>query len=225
MNKKNQQEHKENATDYLSYKEKVFKHLENLYKNKNKFYALLYFLQKLIRYKTHKDNINGKTAEDFINEAAEKILNGERIFDENKYRFDYFFFLTCISLIDNELNLLMTKCSVPLDFIDNEGEYYLNPEVENKSVQDFTNEKEDTSIDEELLKEIFHDIKKKLDDNEDYLAFSIVDDVEKKKINDIYRSNKKLAEYYGVSIKEIENAKKRIQRAFDQYKPKNEENT
>jgi len=237
----NEQKHKfniknlKNETNHSDENDTLSKKLNVYFQNKKNFNSLIAYCDGIIKSLTGCNNINGNTGFDYVSKAVLLILEGKRKFNESKYSLEKFIYLTCWSLIKNDVKKKRGRkkhfIEELVDFQAYEA-FLLNKEEEDELIDNFSdinNTINDNAIDNSFIGENEVDINEKLFkilnyckqvflEKDDELCYVILDDIEKRLYPpEIYESNKRLAGIYHVDVKDIVNAKKRIKRVGYKY--------
>ncbi len=218
--KKNVEEHKEenlNETDdetdgpkSFASREEFFSAMEDAYRA-DKFLQtkILYTTLSKIRYYTFKDEVNGQTADDVIQNVIELITISKRKWNKEKFPNVINYLLVAIhSYVRNESKKKQKWKSV--DIYDNEGKL---KEIE---IEKFLREAIAEDLSEDFFKERLEDLIKKCmiklekDDN----AYCVCDEILK---NDTEKIEAEiLAKSLGITVQEVKLAQRRIRYAANQ---------
>lgn len=241
MNKHNYEQHitnadqrKEGAVENIATKEEVIAALELAYRNnKNRneekrdlHAALLKFAKDKIWKFNQSHEINGKTAEDIVYTAIEKIIKCERKWNKDKCPN----IVVLISgVVTSDIRHEIVKVTggkksekeqreekkkrkrrkimtMPLYEIKPDGKEKVNNVFEEERARTFT--EDDLGYFERDVEEMIDELERMLENNDvDFDVYTILFDSGEKK-----PSNIELAAATGYSVREIENAKKRIKR-------------
>jgi RNA polymerase sigma factor (sigma-70 family) len=212
------------------YTEKVLKISEELMKDEKVVTKLTGYTFKRIQKYTKHHSINGKEAEDFIQDAILRTAEGDRPFTgiTEKDLLDHLYYIIP-SLILGELK----KIKIKLEVRDESGIRPIYPDKFisiDEMIDNLTNDDDDDKpgfelasrdsslldqiIFQEELNEIENYIYSVIEKNDDIIALYLYES----KINGVKNPHKHVAKQLNVSIEEVRNAEKRLKRIINKAK-------
>lgn len=226
----------ENREGEVTSQEEVLTNLKKLVEDKNFLKKLTLITLKYIQYFFNKNDIDGQTAQDVLQTILEKFLNGKRKWYKKDGRtLENQIIMALISYVRNEFNkryeIKEKNNDNEIEEVSDEPGMNDNEKKESKykrkvNIQSIYDDEgnlrnyllnDNDTADEEydeleeklLLNETFENINKakELLAKEDEIGYFVFE-----KILECGKDNKCIADELGISIKEVENAKKRIRR-------------
>lgn len=195
----------------IATKEEFFTTLETAYRNDtNLQIKLLYSTLSKIRFYCFKDEVNGLTAEDAVQNVIELVITGKRNWNKKRFKSVVHYLLVAIhSYVRNESKKKPDWKS--------EDIYDTNGNLKENEIDKFLREAIITDLSEELFKDRLDDLINKLmnkleDTDED--AFCVLDEILK---NDTEKINDEiLAHKLGIDLHKFKLTKRRLRYAADQ---------
>ncbi|WP_290661630.1 hypothetical protein [Ignavibacterium sp.] len=211
--------------DKLRYKQKVLDISEVICSDDDIMIKLMDYTLKKMRYLARYDSINGMEAQDFIQEAILKTVEGDRFWQGEtvKELLDHYYHIIP-SLIWNELKKTKLVVTINDEFgtrkIYSDKFVRHNPaEDDEKEILDIVINETDTSIldnliMQEIIKKTESCIYNELEKNEDYIGLYLYE----AKINGEPNPHKHVAKELNIAIEDVRNADKRLKRIINKSK-------
>lgn len=209
----------------IQYRQNVFDLSEKIISDENEVKRLTAFSLKKIQQFSGHHSINGREAEDFIQDAILKIVEGDRYWNGHteKDLLNHIYYIIP-SLIWNELKKIRKTEIKKDDF----GEYKssknifvpFNPaEDDEEKISEFIIKGTDTSIldtliNQEIINQTEIHIYKELEKNQDYIGPYLYE----AHLNGISEPHKHVADSLNVPIEDVRNAEKRLKRIINKSK-------
>jgi DNA-directed RNA polymerase specialized sigma24 family protein len=212
----------DDAFPAIASRTEVHKALEEAYSIDSKLQTkLLYFALKYIRFYFHRDSIEILTAKDVVQTVLVKFMEGDRKWDKKKVpNIVNTILMSIISYVRNEwkkMRIQNRKGKIEyVDQYDEDGN--LNEHNLPELIKTYMNE--DLKVEElrdrieNMKMNCFRELEEK-NDVDGYYVFEQI--VENTYLPDSRDLNKTIADELGISVKEVENAKKRIRRSIKKF--------